>query len=121
MQNFTAGQANVMSVDMMGKADAEPIISGAVTLHLQAKSGDNALKWYKASDGSWSDEEQVSGTAEHQANGRWSGTIAAGAWIAGIRYDLSGKESGGLNIPYSEEVSEVQLTANLTIETEVQY
>jgi hypothetical protein len=119
MQSFTAGQANIVSVDMIAKADGEPITSGTVNLYLQAKSGANAGKWFKASDSSWSDSEQVAGTATHQSRGRWSGTIIAAAWITGVHYDLSGQESGHLNIDYSDEVVEISTPMEVSFEATV--
>lgn len=120
MQSFTAGQANLESVDMVAKADGEPITAGTVYLTLQAKSGANAGKWFKAADSTWSATEQIAGTAAHQARGRWSGTIVAAAWITGVRYDLGGYESGGLNIPYSDEIVEISAPVNVTIEPQVE-
>ncbi len=120
MQSFTAGAANIVSVDMIAKADGEAITSGTVSLTLQAKSGANVGKWFQASDSTWSATEQVAGTATHKARGRWTGTIAAAAWITGVRYDLSGYESGGLNIAYTDEVVEVSAPVNVTIEPQVE-
>jgi hypothetical protein len=120
MQSFRAGQDNIVTVDMKALANMQPITAGTVYLTLQAKSGTNAGKWFKASDSTWSATEQIAGTATHQARGRWAGTIISAAWSNGVRYDLGGYESGGLNIDYSDEVVEVSSPVNLTIEPQVE-
>ena len=105
MQTFTPGQANTVHRDVVNKSTGAPITTGTVTVYLIALSGANAGKWFQTSDDSWSATEAAAGTATHKANGHWTASIDAAAWTAGVRYELYAKESGSLDIPYSEEVA----------------
>jgi len=104
MQEATVGQANVLYQDLAAKADGSAITSGTVTFHLIATSGDNAGKWFQSSDDSWQAAEASAGTATHKAVGHWYCSIASDAWISGVQYILYAKESGSLNIDYSESI-----------------
>jgi hypothetical protein len=121
MQNFTAGQANAVHGDMVAKADGAPITAGTINFYLIALEGDNAGKWFKASDDTWSVTEESAGAGTHKADGHWTCIIDAAAWITGVRYELYAKESENLHIPYSEEVSERQIetATNITVESVV--
>lgn len=117
MQSFTAGIANRVTVDMKAKSNAEPITAGTVSITLQAKSGANEGKWFRASDSSWQISEAVAvAEAEHQSRGRWAGVIPAAAWITGVRYDVSGYESGNLHLDYSDEVVEIVTPKEVSFE-----
>lgn len=117
MQSFTAAQSNTMYADMVAKANGDPITSGTVNFYLMALTGANVGKWYNASGGTWSATEAIAGTGTHQADGHWTASIPAGAWVTGVRYNLYAKESGNLHIACSEEVSEPSLAAT-SIRTE---
>lgn len=121
MQSFVAAQANTVYVDMLQKTDGEPITTGTVNFYLIALTGANAGKWFRTSDDSWQVTEVIAGVGTHQAVGHWSCSIDTAAWIAGVRYELYGRETGDLQIDYSEEVSERSLTetSNITVETTV--
>jgi hypothetical protein len=110
MQSFVPGAANTVHADMVARADGTPIIAGTVNVYLIALTGDNAGKWFKTSDDSWSAVEASAGTATHKADAHWTGSIDAAAWIQGVRYLLYAKESGDLHVPYSEEVIDVNHT-----------
>jgi len=107
MQSFTAASANTLHIDMVAKADGEPITAGTVNVYLVALTGDNAGKWFKTSDDSWSAVEAPAAAATHKANGHWTASVDAAAWIAGVRYFIYAKESGDLHIPYSEEIIDI--------------
>ncbi len=107
MQNFTAAAANTMMLTVIARANHSPIVAGTITFHLIAITGSNAGKWFKTSDDTWSATEQTAATATHKADGHWSASIDAAAWVAGTRYRLYAKESGNLHVPVSDEVLEL--------------
>jgi len=119
MQSFTAGQANTVVADLLGRSDGSPIVSGTVTAYLIARSGSHAGKWFRASDVTWQSAESSAGAMAHESDGHWTLSIAAGAWIAGVRYTLYPRESGDLHIPYSDEVVEISTPVEFTVESEV--
>lgn len=121
MQTFTPAAANTLWADMVARLDGSPITSGTVTFYLRALTGDNAGKWWRASDTSWQATEESAGAGTHRADGMWDVSIVAGAWVDGDRYVVYAKESGDLHIPYTEEC--LNLTAdsvsNITTEATV--
>jgi len=119
MQSFTAGIANTVFADMVARASGAPIVAGTINFYLIAKSGANADKWFQTSDDTWSATEAVAAAGTHKADGHWTASIDQAAWTAGVRYQLYAKESGNLHIPYSEEVMEQNIEANITVQTTV--
>ena len=119
MQYFTAAQANTVHADIVARADGSPITSGTITFYLMALTGDNAGKWFKTADDTWSATEQSSGTGTHKADGHWTCSVDSAAWTSGVRYQLYAKESGDLHVPYSEEIVEKGLETNITVEATV--
>lgn len=113
MAVFTAGQDNDMSVDMVTSV-GDAITAGTVSLYLRAKNGDNAGKYFDGGTGTWVDEVLPAvGSATHGVSCEWHGVIPAAAWVAGTRYRLLGAESGGLNVPYSEDVVEERVAVTV--------
>ena len=110
MQSFVAASANTLHIDMVAKADGEPITAGTVNVYVVALTGSNAGKWFKTSDDSWAATESSSGAATHKADGHWTCSVDAACWTAGVRYFMYAKESGDLHIPYSEEVIDINDT-----------
>jgi len=104
MQSAKAGQSNVMTVDVLNNTSGAAITTGTVTAYLRALTGDNAGKWFRASDSTWQAAEASAGAMVYKAGSVWDVTIVSAAWITGVTYSLYGKESGDLNIPYSEQV-----------------
>ncbi len=100
MQTFNAGQANTVKMDVVAKASGDPITSGTVNFYLKAITGDNAGKYFRASDSSWQATESSAGVASYDCGSTWSLSIVAAAWISGVDYQLYAKESGNLNIIY---------------------
>ena len=90
---------NIIPLTLVKKSDGSAITSGTVTFYLQALSGTNIDKWFRASDSTWQVVESSAGVATHTSDGHWKVTIAAVAWTAGVRYFVHAKESGGLHIP----------------------
>lgn len=119
MQHFTAGQANTIHADLVARADGTPITGGTVNFYLVAASGSNVGKWFKTSDDTWSPTEAVAAVATHKADGHWTASIDTAAWTVGVRYQFYAKESGNLHIPYSEEITERNVEANVTVQTTV--
>jgi hypothetical protein len=119
MQSFTAGQANTVVADVIGRSDGNPIVSGTVAAYLVARSGSHAGKWFRASDASWQSSESSAGAMAHESDGHWTASIAAAAWIAGVRYSFYARESGERHIPYSDELVEISTPVEFTVETEV--
>lgn len=122
MQYFTAGQPNIVSADVQRLGDdgnLVPVTEGVVNLYLQVKSGDNALKWFKGADESWSATEQVAAVLEHQAAGRWAVEVPVEAWETGARYDAYARPSSGTYIQYSDEIVESSVTVSITVESTV--
>lgn len=107
MQTFNAGQANTVKMDVVAKASGDPITSGTVNFYLKAVTGDNAGKYFRASDSSWQSSESSAGAATYDGGSAWSLSIAAAAWESGVDYRLYAKESGSLNIVYDQYYSGV--------------
>jgi len=105
MQTFTAGQANTVFLDVVAKASGDAITSGTVNFYLIALTGDNAGKWFRASDSSWQAAESSAGAATYDGGSAWSLSIEATAWISGVDYRLYAIESGSLNIVYDQYYS----------------
>lgn len=109
MLTYTAGTANTVSLDVVAKSDGSPISAGTVNFYLIAVDGDNAGKWFKAADSSWSATEASAGAATYKGGALWQLSIAAAAWINGVTYELYAKESGDLNVVYTERVIPVSI------------
>lgn len=107
MQTFNAGQANTVKMDVVAKASGDPITSGTVNFYLKAITGDNAGKYFRASDSTWQSSESSAGAATYDGGSAWSLSIAAAAWESGVDYRLYAKESGNLNIVYDQYYSGV--------------
>jgi hypothetical protein len=106
MQTFNSGQANTVIADLVAKSDGSAITAGTANFYLVALSGDNAGKWFRASDSSWQAAEASAGAAAFKGSSQWQLSIVAAAWTAGVKYSLYAKESGNLNIPYSDIVAD---------------
>ncbi len=104
MQVVIPGQLNKVIYDVTAKADASSITSGTVNFYLVCNSGTNTGKWFRASDGTWQGSEAISGTGVYKGGAQWECSIAAAAWEYGVFYYLYAKESGNLNIVYSEQI-----------------
>jgi hypothetical protein len=104
MQTVIPGQTNTVSHDLIKKADCEPITTGTVTFTLIANSGANAGKWWNSTTALWSATEVSAGAGVHKAAGTWQCSIVSVAWSYGVSYLLSARESGDLQINYSELV-----------------
>ncbi len=107
MQSFTPGVANRIRYDLTDRSTGDPITSGTVNAYLQAMSGDNAGKWFRGSDATWQSSVSIAASATHDDDGHWWASIAAAAWVSGVRYSTYAKETGNLHISVSEEVAEV--------------
>jgi len=118
MQTFIAGQANTVYLDVIAKATGDAITSGTVNFYLIALTGDNAGKWFKASDSSWQAAESSAGAASYKGGAAWSLSIAAAAWDSGVNYIAYAKESGDLNIVYNEHLGDEAQLLLLTGVTE---
>jgi len=95
--------ANVRTADLVARADGSPITAGTVNYYVRAKTGANATKWFKTSDGSWDAAEQVAGSMTHMADGHWRVSIDAACWIDGVEYVEYAKEDGDLHVPVSAD------------------
>jgi len=104
MQMVIPGQANTVTHDLVAQSDGSAITSGTVTFHLLALAGENAGKWFRASDSTWQSSEVSAGAGVYKAAAQWQCSIAAAAWEYGVLYSLYAKESGSLELPYSEQV-----------------
>jgi hypothetical protein len=104
MQQALPGQANKVRYDVVSKATTEAIMSGTVAAHLRCVDGDNAGKWWDAAAEAWSEAEASAGAMTYTGGSSWSVEIAAEAWLSGCSYDLYAKESGGLNLVYTEYI-----------------
>ena len=100
MNTFNAGQNNTVKMDVVAKASGDPITTGTVNFYLKAVTGDNAGKYFRASDSQWQAAESSAGLATYDCGSALSLAIAAAAWISGVDYQLYAKESGNLNIVY---------------------
>lgn len=104
MQQAIPGQANTVRYDVVNKTTAEPIVLGVVTAYLRCVDGDNAGKWWDAVAEDWSETEASAGVMEYEGGSCWSVAIAAAAWLPGVSYDLYARESGNLNLLYTEYI-----------------
>ena len=110
MQVFNAGAANTVSLDVIAKATAVPITAGTVNFYLIALNGANAGKWFKAADATWQAAESSAGSATFKGGASWRLEIAASAWKHGVTYNLYAKETGDLNVIYTEKVIGLMVT-----------
>jgi len=92
-------QANVRARTVDARADGSPITAGTVNYYVVALTGDNAGKWFRDSDDTWQAAEAICGAMTHKADGHWTVSVAAGAWIDGVEYLEYAKESGDLHVP----------------------
>ena len=96
--------ANIVSADLLDVA-GDPITGGTVNFYLVAMTGTNAGKWYTLgeSPAAWSATPVPAAIGAHLAEGHWTATIAAGAWVEGIRYLKYAREEDGDDVSVSEE------------------
>lgn len=104
MLQVLPGQANMVRYDVVNKTTANPITSGTVTAYLRCIDGDNAGKWWDATEEEWSETEVSAGAMTYAGGASWSIEIAAEAWLPGCSYDLYAVEAGNLNLLYTEHV-----------------
>jgi len=105
MQFVRARQANTVGADMVQRTGRSAVTDGTVTFYLVARRGDDAGKWFKAADSSWSATEVTAGTSDApESEGHWTVEIATAAWTAGVTYRLYASHSGGDYIAYSDDV-----------------
>jgi len=110
MQTYTAATANTVKLDVVAKATGSAITAGTVNFYLIAVDGDNAGKWFRAADSSWQPAEASAGAATYKGGSLWQLSIAAAAWINGVTYNLYAKETGDLNVIYTEKVMALLVT-----------
>ena len=110
MQVFNAGAANTVSLDVIDKDTSEPIAVGTVNFYLIALNGANAGKWFRAADATWQAAEASAGSATYKGGASWRLEIAASAWKHGTTYNLYAKETGDLNVVYTEKVTGLLVT-----------
>lgn len=104
MITVIAGQANTVGVDIVDPATGEGVEAGTVTLYMVQRRGDDAGKWWKAADSTWSATEVSAGSATHESKGHWKASIAAGAWASGNTYRLYGVLGVGSYVSHSLDV-----------------
>lgn len=104
MQTAFTGQANILELPIVKRANGDPITSGTVNFYLVDKDGPNAGKWYQGSDGTWQDAEAIAGVAKHRADGSWYRSIPSAVWVQAVKYRLYAKEDGDLHFPVGEDV-----------------
>ncbi len=96
------GQTNSRFLDLVKRADGDPITSGTVNYYLQAVTGDNAGKWFKHSDQTWNVSETVCMAMAHVSRSHWKAAdVHADGWIDGVEYLEYAKESGDLDVAVS--------------------
>lgn len=116
MQSFTPDIANEMTYDITDRSNGNPLTVGDVNCYLRAKTGDNAGKYFQASDGTWRDDPSIAGVAVHGDDGHWYATIIASAWISGVKYTTYAKETTDKHVSVSEEVSEAVIVLTPSFE-----
>lgn len=104
MQIAFPGQANVLFLPLVAKADGTPITSGTVNFYLFALTGVNTGKWYRDSDDSWQAAEALCNTGIHVARGHWVISVSADAWTDEVQYLVYANENGDLSIPVDAPV-----------------
>lgn len=112
MRTVTAGQAHILTHNLIQISDNQPLTSGAVSFYLTAVSGVNAGKWWTGS--AWSASETAAGSGSHIARGLWRCSVASGAWAAGESYESYAIDSEGLCVFYSDTVV-VESNAAITL------
>lgn len=83
---------------VVSRADGSPIVSGAVSYYLRAKSGTPSGKWWRNSDQTWQAAETANAMS-HDADGHWGLSLSGTPFEDGVRYLEYVKESGNLHIP----------------------
>ena len=105
MQFVRAGSANTVGADLVKRSDTTALTTGTVTFYLVARRGDNAGRWFKAADDSWSATEITAGTSDTpESEGHWTVEIAAAAWTAGMSYRLYATHDGSDYVTYSDDI-----------------
>jgi hypothetical protein len=118
MQTYMVGEDNTMVADIVDSA-GDPIESGTVYGYLKALSGDNAGKWWDGA--AWSAVKVSAGNMSYDDDCQWELSIASDAWpTSGVRYRFSARESGQLNIPYSEDVVDITTPTEVSFEATVE-
>ena len=90
MQTYTANAANVIGATLVDYQTALPIESGTVTHYLRALTGDEARKYWRASDGTWQAVKSSAGTGSHEGEGHWETTVVADGQNIAVDACLSG-------------------------------
>lgn len=104
MQMVIPGQSNTVTHDLVSKITGSEVASGVVTFYLRALNGVNTGKWWRASDGTWQSVKSSAGAGTYASDAQWQCAIVAAAWNYGVIYSLCARESGSLDIPYSEQI-----------------
>lgn len=119
MQTYTANAANVIGADLVDYQTALPIESGTITHYLRALTGDEAGKYWRASDATWQAVKSSAGAGSHDGEGHWEVTVVAAAWTAGVRYQTWAEADSGRQITVRQDVVQLGSPTNLVIRSEV--
>ncbi len=106
-------QINVRSRTVDARVDGDPITAGTVNYYLVALTGANAGKWFRDADDTWQAAEAICGAMTHKADGHWTVSVAAAAWIDGVEYMEYAKESGDLHVPVQTHFRSESLVARI--------
>jgi len=113
MQRAIAGQANVLTLPLLKRADGQPLVSGTVAFYLRAKDGTHAGSWWDGA--AWQVAATSCGNGTYSSSADWDVSVASGAWTAGVRYRVYAVDSGDVCFDVGDDVlAEVALA---TIET----
>lgn len=104
MQIVYSGQANVLTLPLVAKADGSAITAGTVNFYLKAQTGDEAAKWWRGSDSTWQVAEAIAGAATHSSDGHWELSLASVVWTNNVALLNYAKETGDLHIPVSQDI-----------------
>lgn len=94
-------QANIITADLVARADGSPIEAGTINLYVIANTGDNAGNWFKTDGDSWEVAAAIAGIMAHKGDGHWQVSVDAACWIDGVEYTIYAKEGGDLHTPVS--------------------
>ena len=119
MATFTSNTANIIGADLIDYATGLPIESGTVQHYLRALTGDNALKYWQASDDTWQETKSSAGQGTHQGEGHWEVSVVAAAWETGVKYQRWAEVDSGRQLTVREDVIEDTTVVHWSVNIEV--
>ena len=104
MQIALKQQSNIISLAVVERSTGNAITVGTVNFYLKALTGDEYGNWWRGSDSTWVNSEQIAGAATHSSDGHWELSLAAVVWVSEASFLAYAKETGDLHIAIEDEI-----------------